>query len=124
MKNTIYIFRVGQPNETRDVVFKDRDNLEPGDDGPGYDQLRLLIEPLLDGEPMEHVSVLWAGKRADMFASELGCMALKTRGPLPRNEEATSIYRANWLSRHPDCEPESLPFIAGTAILFDKRVWF
>jgi hypothetical protein len=126
MKTTITILRVGQPAEEREVEFKERDRskLAPGDDGPGYDQLRQLIEPLLDGEPLEHVGVLWEGKRRDMFVSELGHVTLEARGPLPRNEEATAIYRANWLRGHPETDPESLAFIAGTAILFDERVWF
>jgi hypothetical protein len=120
----MHILRVGQPVEVREVEFKDRKNLEPGDDGPGYDQLKAFIEPLLDGAPLEHVSVLWNGKPADMFVDELGRLELTTRPPLPRNEEATTIYRAAALRREPERDPESMPFIAGTAILFEQRVWF
>jgi hypothetical protein len=42
----------------------------------------------------------------------------------PRNEAATTIYRANWLRQHPGVDPETLPWIAGPAVLFDRRVWF
>jgi hypothetical protein len=91
---------------------------------PGYRVIKGVVEPLLgEGEPLEHVSVLWAGKRADMFVSEYGHMQLTTRAPLPRNEAATAIYRANWLRQHPDCDPETLPWIAGTAVLFHRIIW-
>lgn len=121
MKTTMHILRAGQPVEVREVEFKDRENLEPGDGGPGYDQLRTVIEPLLDGAPLEHVKVLWNGKPADMFVDEMGHVR---KQPLPRNDEATAIYRANWLKQHPECDPETLPIIVGTAILFEQRVWF
>jgi hypothetical protein len=42
----------------------------------------------------------------------------------PRNEAATTIYRANALRQFPGTDPESLPWIAGPAVLFDRRVWF
>ena len=92
---------------------------------PGYRELAALIEPLLgDGEPLEHVNVLHEGKYHDMFVSEFGHMRLTTRGPLPHNPRATAIYRANWLSQHPEIDPETMPTIAGTAVLFHRRVWF
>ena len=116
----MHILRVGQPAEVREVEFKaNREDY----DGPGYEQLRELIEPVLGG-PLEHVSVLWNGERADMFVDELGHVELTTRDPLPRNDEATAIYRANWLKQHPGTDPETLAWIAGTAILFRVRVWF
>jgi len=47
---------------------------------------------------------------------------------LPRNEYATTIYRrATMLGRTPvrtPSDPEMLPDILGTAVLFDRRVWF
>jgi len=91
---------------------------------PGYNAIKSLIEPILAGEPLMHVSVLHDGKRRDMFVSEIGRMELTTRGPLPRNDRATAIYRAKWLTRHPEVDPESLPFIAGPAVLFERVVWF
>ena len=124
MKTRMNIFRVGQPIEVREIEFEERQHLEPGDAGPGYVQLKAVIEPLLDGDPMEHVSVLWEGKRADMFVSELGHVPLTTRLPLQCNDAATAIYRANWLKHHPGTDPESLHWIAGTAVLFDDLVWF
>ncbi len=92
---------------------------------PGYAALAALIEPILDGAPLEHVAVLYEGERRDMFVDELGAVALTTRGPLPRNEAATTIYRNRWLSQHPGADPESIPAIYGTAVLFTGRqVWF
>jgi hypothetical protein len=91
---------------------------------PGYDLVRAVVEPHLGGEPLEHIAVLHNGARRDMFVSELGTIALTTRPPLPRNERATAIYRAAWLARHPECDPESLAWIAGPAVLFERRVWF
>lgn len=87
---------------------------------PGYHRLKDLIVPLLDGAHLEHVSVLHKGQRTDMFVDEMG--HCKTP-PLPRNEAATAIYRAATLRRAPKTDPESLPWIAGTAILFDRVVW-
>ena len=89
----------------------------------GYERIRALIEPHLGGEPLEHVSVLHEGQRRDMFVSELGRLELLTRGPLPRNDRATAIYRTNWLTRNPSTIPEALPWIAGVAVLFEERVW-
>jgi hypothetical protein len=40
-----------------------------------------------------------------------------------RRNEATRLYRANWLKRHPKDDPESLPYIAGAAAVFEERVW-
>lgn len=74
--------------------------------------------PLLDGGDLEHVSVLFGGRRADMFVDDRGI-----EKDLPRNEAATAIYRANWLSRHPGADPESIPAIYGLAVLFDRIVW-
>ena len=40
-----------------------------------------------------------------------------------RRNEATRLYRANWLKRHPKDDPESLPYIACAAAVFEERVW-
>ena len=53
-----------------------------------------------------------------MFVNETGIVK-----KLPRNDEATRLYRANWLKRHPKDDPESLPYIAGAAVVFEERVW-
>ena len=84
---------------------------------PGFAELRDVLEPILTGRP-EHVAVLHEGRRTDMFVHENG----HGEG-LPRNEAATAIYRASWLEGHPQDEPESLPCIAGPAVIFDRIVW-
>jgi hypothetical protein len=43
---------------------------------------------------------------------------------MPLNERATELYRAGFLSVHPDGDPESVATISGPAVLFDERVWF
>jgi hypothetical protein len=89
----------------------------PGE--PGFDAINKLVQPLIGGGHIEHVSVLHEGKPRDMFVDEEGLI----KG-FERNERATRIYRTNWLTRHPDCDPETLNFIAGPAVLFTKRVWY
>lgn len=84
----------------------------------GYDAIRALVEPHLDGARMEHVTILLNGKRSDMFVDEFSRIH-----NLPRNEKATAIYRANWLSRYPETEPEEMPWIAGPAVVFSEMVW-
>jgi len=111
VKTTYTIFRVGVAPETVETDL-------PAE--PGYDALKQLIGPLIDGEPLEHVTVLHEGERRDMFVDENSALT-----GLPRNEAATAIYRNNWLTRHPGADPESIPAIYGTAILFpDRQVWF
>lgn len=87
-------------------------------ENPGYTHLRDLLTPLLKGGYLEHITVLHDGKRADMFVDEDG-----HQKRLPRNEAGTTIYRNNWLTQHPGTEPESIPYIVGTAVLFDRIVW-
>ena len=87
---------------------------------PSYVQIKTLTEPIVGG-PLEHVTVLHDGERADMFVDELGHM--RKSGPKPRNEKGTTIYRNNWLTRHPEAEPESLPHIVGDVVLFHRVVW-
>ena len=85
---------------------------------PGFDGLRAVLKPLLDGKDFEHVSVLHEGRAADMFVDENGACDGQVR-----NDAATKIYRAYSLKRDPKTDPESLPAIYGTAILVDRRVW-
>jgi hypothetical protein len=117
MKTTYEIYRVGQSEPERGET--------DWPSNPGYDRIKALVEPLLgEGEPLEHVSVLHKGHRRDMFVSELGHRDLTTRGPLPINDEGTKIYRNYSLAMEPGRDPESLPDIAGTAVLFPTRtVW-
>ncbi|MGE4043411.1 MAG: hypothetical protein AB7F35_01065 [Acetobacteraceae bacterium] len=107
---TYHIFRVGQHAETGSVEWPQQ---------PEYHHIKELAMPLLGGAYPERVAVLFNGKPADMFVDEIGML----KG-LPRNREATAIYRANRLTKHPDTDPETLPAIYGTAIVFDQRVWF
>lgn len=120
MQTKVLIMRPGQPHETREYDLPK---------APGYEVLREIIAPILERGALEHVSV-WADfdggfkyKPLDMFVDD--CGLLKS---LPRNEAATAIYRrANLMGRSslPAADdPESLSFICGTAILFNRRVWF
>ncbi|WP_434712975.1 hypothetical protein NMA58_08290 [Rhizobium sp. YTUHZ045] len=86
---------------------------------PNLDGLRKAIEPHLDGQKLEHVAVLWHGRRCSMFVGETSTIDGRIR-----NVEATAIYRNNWLSQHPETDPEELPPICGPAVLFDRNVWF
>ncbi|MCJ2086935.1 hypothetical protein MKK88_13185 [Methylobacterium sp. E-005] len=108
MKTGLIILRADGSREDRDVDMA-------GD--PGLAELRDVLEPILAGRP-EHVTVLHRSRRADMFVDE----AFGPKG-LPRNEAATSIYRAAWLRDHPADNPETLPWIAGPAVIFDRIVW-
>lgn len=110
MLATYHIYKPSHPVETKQVDWPEQ---------PGFKQINELVKPLLEGANLEHVTVLHNGKRADMFVDEVG--ALKR---LPVNAEATAIYRANWMQQHPGTDPNSLPEIYGTAILFDRQVWF
>lgn len=77
-----------------------------------------MLREMLDGAQYEHVTVLHEGEYRDMFVAEDS-----RRGGLDRNEAATAIYRNNWVSRHPNVDPESLEAIYGPAVLFDVKVW-
>jgi hypothetical protein len=117
MKTSYTVIRVGDvPLESGEIDWPPE---------PGIKLIHGLIDPILGaGEPLEHVSVLHDGRPADMFVSELGHRALTTRGPLPINGRATIIYRHYWMTRFPETDAKGLPTIAGTAILFSRRVWF
>jgi hypothetical protein len=122
MKTRILIMLPGEPAETREVEL-------PGDGKThhkdSYAALKAIIEPIT-GYPLEHVTVLadFAGgknfRRSDMFVNELGHVV---KPPLPRNEEATAIYRRNALLHQGYTDPEELPWIAGPAVLFEHIVW-
>lgn len=86
---------------------------------PGYDRIDALVRPLIDGASLEHVSVLYQNKPHDMFVDDEGLIK-----DLARNEVATAIYRRYWLSKNPGANPETLSHIAGTAIIFHRRVWY
>jgi hypothetical protein len=87
---------------------------------PLYEDLRSLVEPHLGGARLMHVRVLCPhlGQWTDMFVDEMGALRR-----LPRNDAATKIYRNGHLSRRPDDDPETLPYIAGTAVVFLRPIW-
>lgn len=111
MKTTATIIRADGTEEQRELDWPHE---------PGYHAIRDLVEPVLGaGRFLEHVAVLHEGQRTDMFVDDSGLL-----DGLPRNEKATAIYRNNVLTHEPGTDPESLPHIAGTAILMSRRVWF
>jgi hypothetical protein len=103
------------PNERRAFELPER---------PDYHEINKLMQLLIGCEHCEHVSVLadFNGgidfRRADMFVDELG-----HQKRLPRNENATAIYRRNALLHQGEKDAESLPWIAGAAVLFQRIVW-
>jgi hypothetical protein len=117
----------GEPMKTRMVFLPVRgepveSEVEFRLDEPDYDELKLLIEPLLDGARLEHVTVLGEdGKsRRDLFVNEFG-----SKKGLPINDAATAHYWRNTLSRRPDADMRGMPQIHGPAVLFpDRQVWF
>lgn len=86
---------------------------------PGYELIRDVVKPILNGGELEHVTVLHGGERLDMFVDDMGHSK-----SLPLNAEATAIYRNNALSRDPNRDPATMPRIVGVAVLFARRVWF
>lgn len=88
---------------------------------PGLDRLRSLVMPHLPAaEYMERVACLHPDfGPVDMFVG-----SMSAADGLPVNKRATSIYRNNWLTAHRGDDPEGLPAIHGTAVLFSRRVWF
>lgn len=122
-----------------DGVIKEFENEMSKD--PGYELLRSIISPLIERGQLEHVYVWadfehdglkqsmtghqldWNFKALDMFVDENGHSQ-----NLRRNEIATTIYRRATMegrsSRPPPDNPETLDFIVGPVVLFDRRVWF
>lgn len=100
-------------------------HLPPRDLKGYFDALRRVVEPVV-GEPMEHVNVFTDFHGGtdfcylDMFVNEMGRL-----NGLQRNEHATAIYRNNVQVHEVIAPPpEAMPWIAGPAILFEKKVWF
>src|SRR5882672_4639557 len=115
MKTKLLIMIPEEANEGREVELPRF---------PSYPTLRDLLTPIIGCKHIEHVSVLadFKGgldfKRADMFVDEDG----HARG-LARNGNATAIYRRNALIHQGVEDPESLSWIAGVAVLFERVVW-
>jgi len=109
----ITVYRPGLPPEPRTFLFQEH---------PSVIDLRrlLLVDDLLWAKNYyERVRVWHGGEYLDLFVDETG--ALKD---LPRNEAATTIYRANAIAHMPDVkDPEELDAVFGVAILFHRRVW-
>src|SRR5258708_1352178 len=70
---------------------------------PGYDLLMSTLKAMLPGADPEHVNVFWENKYTDMFVDDVGKLK-----ELPRNEQATAIYRNNWMVHRQGVEPESM----------------
>jgi hypothetical protein len=112
----LYIYRVTNsiPEEVEIAGLAQR---------PSYPKLRDLIRSHLGNGYFEHVTILnpfgKIPKGLDMFVDEDG----HSKG-LPINAKATEFYRANWLKQHPEADPNRLPEIVGTAIIFSRKVWY
>ena len=114
------IFRPDRTSEAGEVDW-------PAD--PSYDAIAMLVGPIVGG-PIEHVRILDPAKATaehigradyrDMFVDE---MSLMRDPPAPRNAMATALYRANRLRVHPQDAPESLPIVAGVAVVFERVIW-
>ena len=85
---------------------------------PSWNQIRSLVLPLLEYEPMAHLPVLYGNTRGDLFFGE----DAEKQG-LFRNGVATSIFRAALLRRDLGRDPETLPVIYGPAVVFHRQVW-
>ncbi|WP_141688512.1 hypothetical protein [Bradyrhizobium paxllaeri] len=85
---------------------------------PSPNDVRQVVNHLLDGGAAEHVVVLQKDRRTDMFVDEQSHLK-----HLRRNEAATALFRAAALRGNPHRDPETLPYIAGPAIVFDEPVW-
>lgn len=108
---TYLVFRPGMEPSTGTMLLPHK---------PSYHELRVAVEPFLEGGRMEHVAVLYQNQHADMFVDEIGIQ----KG-LARNDRATDIYRAAAMRRDPRLAPEQLACIYGPAVLFTNRlVWF
>jgi hypothetical protein len=111
-------YRIMRPDGTSDLREVDWPS------HPNYERIRDLLSPLLDGGDIECVNCLadFEGgsnyQRSDMIVDE---EFIAKR--LPRNEAATEIYRRAAMLRMPGREPETLPPICGTAILFNRIIW-
>jgi len=87
---------------------------------PSVADVLAVVEPHLDGGRAQRVLILKPGSDeeiASMFIDEE-----HVNKQLPRNEEATTLYRRAWLVVHPEADPETLPWIAGNVVIADRRL--
>ncbi len=110
MKTDYTIFRTDGTEERGEIDW-------PED--PGYDRLSVLCRPIIGADMLDRAAVLHDKQRMDLIVDESG----HPKG-LDRNEAATTVYRQYAVSKEPGLDPESLPWIAGDAVLFYRRVWF
>jgi hypothetical protein len=90
------------------------------DDEPGYKAISKLVVPYLDGQNLEHVTVLWNGKYTDMFVGEFSAVV-----GWPVNERATEIYLNNIAVHDPDLYAQGgHPKIYGPVVVFSRRIWY
>jgi hypothetical protein len=115
METKLLVMKPNMPHETRSFELPER---------PNYTDISELMQLLIGCQNFEHVKVLadfkgaLAFKPADMFVDEMAHQKF-----LPRNEAATAIYRRNALINEGARDPELLPWIAGPAVLFERRIW-
>lgn len=108
MMTALHIFHVDGAIEDRTADLPER---------PSLAALHALCDPIVGGVA-EHVTVLGEDGPQDLFVHETG-----VNDGLPLNPNATALYRRAWLSRNPDADPDSLPYVAGVAVAFGRRVW-
>jgi hypothetical protein len=87
---------------------------------PDYEDFCEALEPFFPSAlvSFQHISVWHDNHFCDMFVDDQG-----HRKHLHRNEGATAVYREATLQRCPGIPVETLDWIAGTAVLFPRRVW-
>lgn len=85
---------------------------------PGLNRIKEMVEPLLGGGGLMHMSVLLDGKERDMFVDDATTEGFEV------NEQATKIWHTTYLTRFPKADSKTLPWVYGPAVLFDRQVWF
>jgi hypothetical protein len=77
---------------------------------PQWEELRAYVEPYLDA-PMAKIRIAIGVMFVDDIAQAKG---------LPRNEDATVLYRADTLAALPGLPDEALAFVSGPAVVFER----
>lgn len=79
-------------------------------------ELRAVLDPIIGG-CFERISIVDADGPHDMFGHECGAV-----DGLPVNPTATRLYRAAHLAANPGIDPDGLPEIFGTVVLFQRKM--